>query len=51
MRTLTPIEMANLERVFAIEYKRRIKAGEPAPYASMMAARAHCIEHNRLMKG
>jgi hypothetical protein len=48
-RGLTPIQKAVRERTFYVEYRRRTKAGEPAPFAGMMAARAQLIERNRIM--
>lgn len=48
-KILSPIPKAELERQFYTEFRRRIKAGEAAPFASMMAARAQLIERNRIV--
>lgn len=48
-KPLSPRQNAELERVFYTEYKRRTKAGEPAPFAGMMAARQQLIERNRIL--
>lgn len=48
-KILTPLQKAELERTFYQEFKRRTKAGEPAPFAGMMAARQQLIERNRIM--
>jgi len=39
---------ADLRRLYFSEYKKRIKAGEHAPFAAMMADRAQLIERNRI---
>jgi hypothetical protein len=48
-KQLSPMQQAALERTFYSEFRRRIKAGEPAPFAGMMAARQQLIERNRIM--
>ena len=48
-KSLTPMQQATLERTFYLEYKRRTKAGDAAPFAGMMAARAQLIERNQLL--
>jgi len=50
-KVLTPQQKADLERAFYSEFKRRAKAGEPAPFAGMMAARQQLIDRNRLIEG
>jgi hypothetical protein len=50
-KQLSPMQQAELERTFYAEFRRRMKAGEPAPFASMMAARQQLIERNRLIEG
>lgn len=48
-KQLSPIQQAELERTFYLEFRRRTKAGEPAPFAGVMAARQQLIERNRLL--
>ncbi len=48
-KQLSPMQQAALERTFYLEFKQRTKAGDPAPFAGMMAARAQLIERNRIM--
>lgn len=46
---LSPGKVAELEQVFQEEYARRIKAGEPAPFANLMAARLQCEKRNEMI--
>jgi len=48
-RRLTPTQAGELERLYRMEFRRLLKAGEPAPYASMMAARLQLIEQNKML--
>lgn len=48
-KSLTPLQQADLERLFRMTYKGLVASGEAIPFAAMMAARAELIELNRLI--
>lgn len=47
-RRLTPAQEAESERIYRMEFRRLIKAGEAAPFASAMASRLQIVERNRM---
>jgi hypothetical protein len=48
-KKLSPLQQAELDRCYYIEYKRRVTAGEAPPFAGMMAARQQLIERNKIL--
>ena len=48
-KQLSPMQQAELERTFYSEFRQRMKAGQPAPFAGMMAARAQLIARGRII--